>query len=153
MFLLDLRGAFERRDAFHDETRFEARPAAFVDHEQLLKVRNFGSADWSLHAAKQCDGVVTFQFRHQRRPGKRAEWCSSPAVRPMPVDMEAYRSEFDDHTKAQRVALAEDHRASRLTSRNDSQSAGSSNGRLKRSRRLFRIVKRAPARRPRAGGD
>ena len=91
-----------------DETRFTARPAAFVDHEQLLELRNFGSADWDVHAAKQRDGVVTFDSRHRRRRGERATWCSSPAVPPVPVDMRAYRSEFDDPTTAQRVALAED---------------------------------------------
>ena len=91
-----------------DETRFTARPAAFVDHEQLLKLRNFSEADWDVHAAKQRDGVVTYEFRHRRRRGERATWCSSPAVPPVPVDMRAYRSEFDDPTTAQRVALAEE---------------------------------------------
>lgn len=41
-----------------DETRFTARPAAFVDHDQLLILRNFSSADWDLHAVKQRDGVI-----------------------------------------------------------------------------------------------
>ena len=91
-----------------DETRFTARPAAFVDHEKLLELRNFSSADWDVHTAKQRDGVVTFDFRHRRQRGERTTWCSSPAEPPVPVDMRAYRSEFDDPTTAQRVALAED---------------------------------------------